>query len=238
MSEATATKGYRIALDCMGGDLGPSEAVAAAALAFKEGVIGPADTLLLVGHEDNLRLLAREHRILNKPERVFYRHAPTAVAMDDAAMAVLKSKRDSSMVKALEMLKAGEADVVVSTGNTKALVAAGTIKVRPMEGAERPALAAIMPRREGHFIMLDVGANPEAKPEHLLHNAVLGSIYAQCSLGIANRASACSRSAPRRARAAPGSTAPTSCSKPWVTASTTSAPSKVTTSSATPVTWS
>jgi glycerol-3-phosphate acyltransferase PlsX len=170
----------------MGGDLGPSEAVAAAALAFKEGVIGPADTLILVGHEDNLRLLAREHRILNKPDRVFYRHAPTAVSMDDAAMTVLKSKRDSSMVKALEMLKAGEADVVVSTGNTKALVAAGTIKVRPMEGAERPALAAIMPRREGHFIMLDVGANPEAKPEHLLHNAVLGSIYAQCSLGIAN----------------------------------------------------
>ncbi len=186
MSDAAATKGYRIALDCMGGDLGPSEAVAAAALAFKEGVIGPADTLILVGHEDNLRLLAREHRILNKPDRVFYRHAPTAVSMDDAAMTVLKSKRESSMVKALEMLKAGEADVVVSTGNTKALVAAGTIKVRPMEGAERPALAAIMPRREGHFIMLDVGANPEAKPEHLLHNAVLGSIYAQCSLGIAN----------------------------------------------------
>ena len=151
MSDAAATKGYRIALDCMGGDLGPSEAVAAAALAFKEGVIGPADTLILVGHEDNLRLLAREHRILNKPDRVFYRHAATAVAMDDAAMTVLKSKRDSSMVKALEMLKAGEADVVVSTGNTKALVAAGTIKVRPMEGAERPALAAIMPRREGHL---------------------------------------------------------------------------------------
>jgi hypothetical protein len=84
------------------------------------------------------------------------------------------------------MLKAGEVDVVVSTGNTKALVAAGTIKVRPMEGAERPALAAIMPRREGHFIMLDVGANPEATPAQMVHNAVLGSIYAQSALGIAS----------------------------------------------------
>ena len=156
MTEATPKKGHRIALDCMGGDMGPSEAVAAAALAFKDGIIGPEDTLVLVGHEDNLRMLASEHRAL-KNSRVSYRQAASIVASDDAPMAVLKSKRDSSMVIALEMLKAGEVDAVVSTGNTKALVAAGTIKVRPMEGAERPALAAIMPRREGHFIMLDVG---------------------------------------------------------------------------------
>jgi glycerol-3-phosphate acyltransferase PlsX len=185
MSEATLKKGHRIALDCMGGDLGPSEAVAAAALALKDGVIGPDDTLVLVGNEDNLRLLAMEHRNL-KSSRVIFKHAPSIVGPDDAPMTVLKSKRDSSMVIALELLKAGEVDAVVSTGNTKALVAAGTIKVRAMEGAERPALAAIMPRREGHFILLDVGANPEATPEHLVHNAVLGSIYAQSSLGIAH----------------------------------------------------
>lgn len=91
MSYATVKKGHRIALDCMGGDLGPSEAVAAAALALKDGVIGTADTLTLIGHEDNLRMLAREHRILNKPDRVFYQHANSVVAMDDAAMTVLKS---------------------------------------------------------------------------------------------------------------------------------------------------
>jgi len=185
MSDAPLKKGHRIALDCMGGDMGPSEAVAAAAVAFKEGIIGPDDALVLVGHEDNLRMLAIEHRAL-KNSRVSFRHAASIVAPDDAPMAVLKSKRDSSMVVALEMLKAGEVDVVISTGNTKALVAAGTIKVRPMEGAERPALAAIMPRREGHFILLDVGANPEATPAQMLHNAVLGSIYAQSALGIVN----------------------------------------------------
>ena len=183
MSDAPLKKGHRIALDCMGGDMGPSEAVAAAAVAFKEGIIGPDDALVLVGHEDNLRMLAIEHRAL-KNSRVSFRHAASIVAPDDAPMAVLKSKRDSSMVVALEMLKAGEVDVVISTGNTKALVAAGTIKVRPMEGAERPALAAIMPRREGHFILLDVGANPEATPAQMVHNAVLGSIYAQSALGI------------------------------------------------------
>ncbi len=185
MSEATTPTGYKIALDCMGGDLGPSEAVAAAAIAVREGIVGPNDTLILVGHEDNLQQLATENRII-KSKRIAFKHAPGIVQPDDAAMTVLKSKRDSSMLIALEMLKSGEADVVISTGNTKALVAAGTIKVRAMEGAERPALAAIMPRREGHFVMLDVGANPEAKPEHLVHNAVLGAIYAQSALGIPN----------------------------------------------------
>jgi len=184
MSEISTPSGYKIALDCMGGDLGPSEAVAAAALAIRDGIIGPEDTIILVGHEDNLRLLATDSRI-SKSKRIQFKNATSVVQSDDAAMTVIKSKRDSSMMIALDLLKSGEADVVVSTGNTKALVAAGTIKVRPMEGAERPALAAIMPRREGHFVMLDVGANPEAKPEHLVHNAVLGSIYAQSALGIA-----------------------------------------------------
>ena len=112
MSDAPLKKGHRIALDCMGGDMGPSEAVAAAAVAFKEGIIGPDDALVLVGHEDNLRMLAIEHRAL-KNSRVSFRHAASIVAPDDAPMAVLKSKRDSSMVIALEMLKAGEVDVVI-----------------------------------------------------------------------------------------------------------------------------
>ena len=175
--------GHRIALDCMGGDMGPSEAVAGAALAIKEGFIGPEDKIILVGNEDILRVLTREHRIKASPH-IVYRHAAGIIHSDDTPMGALKTKKDASMLVALDMLKANECDVVVSTGNTKVLVGAGTIKVRPMEGAERPALAAIMPRRDGHFVMLDVGANPEAKPEHLVHNAVLGSIYAQSTLGI------------------------------------------------------
>ena len=89
MTEATPQKGNRIALYCMGGDMGPSEAVAAAALAFKDGIIGPEDTLVLVGHEDNLRMLASDHRAL-KNSRVLFRQAASIVAYDDAPMAVLK----------------------------------------------------------------------------------------------------------------------------------------------------
>jgi ATP phosphoribosyltransferase-like protein len=101
----------------MGGDLGPSEAVAAAALAIRDGVIGPEDTIILVGHEDNLRLLAVENRI-SKSKRIQFKNAASVVQSDDAAMTVIKSKRDSSMMVALDLLKSGEADVVVSTGNT------------------------------------------------------------------------------------------------------------------------
>ena len=74
MSEATPKKGHRIALDCMGGDMGPSEAVAGAALACKEGIIGPEDRIVLVGHEDNLRMLAIEHRALksNQHQALLY----------------------------------------------------------------------------------------------------------------------------------------------------------------------
>jgi len=178
-------RAHRIAVDCMGGDMGPSEAVAAAALALKEGLVGPEDALILVGNEEILRLLAREHRIRPGP-RVDFRHAPGIIQPDDTPMTALKAKKDASMLVAIEMLKAGEVDAIVSTGNTKVLVGAGTIRLRTMEGAERPALAAIMPRREGHFVMLDVGANPEALPEHLVHNAILGRIYAQSALGIAD----------------------------------------------------
>ena len=179
-----AKAGHRIALDCMGGDMGPSEAVAAVALALKEGLVGPDDRITLVGNEEVLRLLAREHKF-RPGGRVDIHHAAGIVLPDDAPMGVLKGKKDASMLVALELLREGKVDAVVSTGNTKVLVGAGTIRLRTMEGAERPALAAIMPRRQGHFVLLDVGANPEATPEHLVHNAVMGRVYAQSALGIA-----------------------------------------------------
>ena len=88
------------------------------------------------------------------------------------------------MVRAIELVKEGKARVVVSCGNTGALMACGTIKLRTMDGVARPALAAIVPREGGHFVLIDAGANPEAKPEHLLHNAILGSHYARVMLNL------------------------------------------------------
>jgi glycerol-3-phosphate acyltransferase PlsX len=113
-------------------------------------------------------------------------HASEVVTMDDKPLMALKKKKDSSMVRAIELVKNGDANVLVSCGNTGALMAGGTLRLRMMEGVNRPALAAVVPRQGGHFILIDAGANPEAKPEHLVHNAILGSHYCRIMLGVAS----------------------------------------------------
>ena len=171
----------RIAVDAMGGDLGPAEVVEAVRLAVNrtEGL----NPITLVGDEAILLpLLAKAG--LNDRARVSVYHASEVITMDDKPLAGLKRKKDSSMVRAIELVKDGHARVVVSCGNTGALMACGTIKLRTMDGIARPALAAIVPREGGHFVLIDAGANPEAKPEHLLHNAILGSHYARVMLHI------------------------------------------------------
>jgi glycerol-3-phosphate acyltransferase PlsX len=107
------------------------------------------------------------------------------ITMEDKPLQALKRKKDSSMVRAIELVKTGEAGVTISCGNTGALMAGSTLRLRMMTGVDRPALAAVIPRAEGHFILIDAGANPEAKPEHLVHNAILGANYAKVILGIA-----------------------------------------------------
>jgi glycerol-3-phosphate acyltransferase PlsX len=103
--------------------------------------------------------------------------------MDDKPLAAIKRKKDASMFRAIELVKAGEARAAVSCGNTGSLVAAGILKLRTLDGVDRAALAPVIPRANGHFILIDAGANPEAKPEHLVHNAILGSHYCRLELG-------------------------------------------------------
>jgi glycerol-3-phosphate acyltransferase PlsX len=136
-----------------------------------------------VGDQAVLDPLIREHK-LSLGDRLSVMHTSETVAMDDTPMAVLRRKKDSSMVRAIELVKGGEADVVVSCGNTAALMAVGTLRLRTIDGITRPALAAIVPREAGHFVLIDAGANPEAKAEHLVHNAILGSHYCRVVLGI------------------------------------------------------
>jgi glycerol-3-phosphate acyltransferase PlsX len=104
--------------------------------------------------------------------------------MDDKPLAAWKRKRDSSMVRAIDLLKTGGASAVVSCGNTGALMAGGQLRLRLIEGISRPALAAVIPRAGGFFILIDAGANPEATAGHLLHNAILGSHYARVVLKL------------------------------------------------------
>src|SRR3954469_5970965 len=171
----------RIAVDAMGGDLGPSEVVAAVKLALHQ--YSALNPITLVGDEAVLKPMLA-HAGLHRNERLSIFHASEVITMDDKPLNALKKKKDSSMVRAIELVKNGDAGVVVSCGNTGALMASGTLRLRPMEGIARPALAAVCPREGGHFVLIDAGANPEAKPEHLVHNAILGSHYCRVMLGV------------------------------------------------------
>src|SRR5476651_1955936 len=171
----------RIAVDAMGGDLGPAEVVAAVKLALHQ--YSSLNAITLVGDEPTLRPLVA-HAGLSRTDRLSIFHASEVITMEDKPLNALKKKKDSSMVRAVELVKNGDAGVVVSCGNTGALMACGTLRLRPMDGIARPALAAVCPREGGHFVLIDAGANPEAKPEHLVHNAILGSHYCRVMLGV------------------------------------------------------
>jgi phosphate acyltransferase len=171
----------RIAVDAMGGDLGPSEVVAAVKLAL--GQNAALNAITLVGDQNVLGPLVSQAGLAQN-NRLSIFHASEVITMDDKPLNALKRKKDSSMVRAIELVKSQEAGVVVSCGNTGALMAGGTLKLRPMDGIARPALAAVCPREGGHFVLIDAGANPEAKPEHLVHNAILGSHYCRVMLGV------------------------------------------------------
>lgn len=168
-----------IALDAMGSDLGPPEVVEGLLIALNN--MKGEDRVIVVGDREHLAPEFERHN-LNSNDRVSLHHAGQVIGMDEKPIASLKKGKDSSMVRSIELVKEGKARAVISCGNTGSLMAGGTIKLRPLEGIERPALACVMPNRGGHFVLCDAGANPESRPDHLVHNAILASHYAQVIL--------------------------------------------------------
>ncbi len=164
----------------MSGDLGPEEVVAALAIGYKKFKNYPDVTL--VGDAARLRLLAQLYRL--PAERVSIFGATEIIGMKEKPLHALKTKKDASLAVAINLVKEGKAQAALSCGNTGALVAAGTLKLRAMEGVERPALATVMPTRTKHFVMLDAGANPSSTPLQMVHNAILGSHFARVALEI------------------------------------------------------
>lgn len=161
-----------IALDCMGGDHGPHVTVPAAAQFLARH---PDAQVFLVGDESALR--AEMHRAgLSNNARAIVRHASEVVAMDEAVAVALRSKRDSSMRVAIDLVKSGEADACVSAGNTGALMAISRFVLKMLPGVERPAIASMMPSRRGGTCVLDLGANVDCSALHLLQFAVMGSV--------------------------------------------------------------
>ena len=160
----------RIAIDCMGGDHGPSVTIPAA-LRFLED--HPGASLILVGREEILRPLLGGQ---DANPRVRLVHASEVVAMDESPALALRGKKDSSMRVAINLVKNGEADACVSAGNTGALMAISRFVLKMMPGIERPAICAPLPTVNGHTHMLDLGANVDCGPEHLLQFGIMGAM--------------------------------------------------------------
>lgn len=168
----------KLALDAMGGDHAPKEIVLGAMKAVQA-----FDDLhiCLVGDEAKIK----EH--LTSNERISILHTEEVILGTDEPVKAVRRKKNSSMVLAAKLVADGEADGCISAGNTGALMATGLFVVGRIEGIERPALAPTLPTIGGEgFLLLDVGANVDAKPEHLLQNAIMGSIYAEKVRGIKN----------------------------------------------------
>ncbi|MBW3592779.1 MAG: phosphate acyltransferase PlsX [Actinobacteria bacterium] len=160
----------RVAVDAMGGDRAPEEIVAGA-LAARSAAVVP----ILYGRRDALEPLAEGLEIV---------HAPDVVAMEEKPADAARTKRESSLFAACRAVGAGEADAGVSAGNPGALRAAALLEIRRIPGVNRPAIAVVLPGERGPTVLLDAGANADARPEHLLQFAHMGATFAEEILGV------------------------------------------------------
>jgi glycerol-3-phosphate acyltransferase PlsX len=172
----------RIALDAMGGDHAPGPIVAGAVEAVRDR---DDLTVLLVG--DMARVAPELAKYPDAPtDRLPIVHASEVIGMEDRPVEALRKKRDNSISKSWGLLASGEAQAVVSAGNTGAMVASAFLNAKMfLPGVRRPGIAAIFPSHRGPVAIIDVGANMNAKPEDLYQYGIMGSIYAEHVLGVA-----------------------------------------------------
>ena len=162
----------RVAVDAMGGDRAPEEVVAGA-LAAASNSVEP----VLFGRQEVLAPLAEGLEIV---------HADDIVAMDEKPSDVAREKRESSMFAACRAVGEGDAQAVVSAGNTGAMLAAGLLEIRRLPDVHRPAIAVPLPSIGGTSVLIDAGANADARPEHLVQFGHMGSVFVEEILGIAD----------------------------------------------------
>jgi phosphate acyltransferase len=172
----------RIALDVMGGDHG-CQASLGGALQALDSLPGLGE-LFLVGNEAEIRPALDQRG--RRDDRLKVVHASEVLTMEDKPLEAVRKKKDSSMLRAIELVRDGKADAIISQGNTGALVAAATLRLKRLEDVERPVIAVVMPSLNREFVLLDAGANSECKPEHLVQFAVMGGIYSREILGREN----------------------------------------------------
>ncbi|HUK84088.1 MAG TPA: phosphate acyltransferase PlsX [Verrucomicrobiae bacterium] len=172
----------KIAVDAMGGDFAPQNTVAGAVDALCSD--GKISRLYLVG--DKPRIEAELRKIHAIDPRIEVAHASEVIEMNDPPVQSVRRKKDSSMARAIDLVKRGDADAVVSAGNTGALLTASHLKLRALEGIDRPGLACLIPAPENVFVLMDAGANLEPHPSNLVQYAVMGSLYSKQIMGYTN----------------------------------------------------
>ncbi|MFH0980492.1 MAG: phosphate acyltransferase PlsX [Planctomycetota bacterium] len=169
----------RIAVDAMGGDHAPGAIVRGSVQALDDNA---EYELFLVGDEKRvfaeLDAIAPAHR-----DRIHVVHASQIVEMDESPVEALRTKKDSSLVRMVHLAVEGVVDAVISAGNTGACAAAAQLKLRPLPCISRPGIAVTIPSFRRPFVLCDVGANIQAKPQHLYEYGIMAAIYSQTTLG-------------------------------------------------------
>lgn len=172
----------RVALDAMGGDRAPAVNIGGAINALR--LYPKLSQLILVGDEARIRAECRSQGLDLGNGRVSIVHAPEVIEMSEPGAKSVRRKKQSSINVAMDLVKEGKADAFVSAGNTGAAVASATLKLRTLKGVDRAGIATAIPNEYGLCSILDAGANPEAKPEHLVGYAVMGTAFARHVLGV------------------------------------------------------
>ena len=170
----------KIVLDAMGGDNAPAVEVEGAVQAVEEF----GHDLVLVGDEGRIKKELEKHGFSS--DKITLRHASEVIEMHDPAAISVRRKRDSSIVVGLDLIKKGQADAFVSAGNTGAVVCAATLSLRLLPGIERPGIAIVIPTLKGTSLIIDVGANINTKPIHLLQYGIMADAYSRYLLGKSN----------------------------------------------------
>jgi glycerol-3-phosphate acyltransferase PlsX len=168
-----------IAVDAMGGDFAPQNIVAGAVDALRDN--NKIDRVFLVGNQE--RVEAELRRLNAADPRIQVVNASEIIEMHDPPVQSVRRKKDSSMCRAIDLVKQGKADAIVSAGNTGALLTASHLKLRTLEGVDRPGLACLIPAPDNVFVLMDAGANLEPHPSNLVQYAVMGSLYSRQILG-------------------------------------------------------
>ncbi|MBL4889325.1 MAG: phosphate acyltransferase PlsX [Candidatus Lindowbacteria bacterium] len=179
MADADVTSAATIAIDAAGGDKGVEVVVQGVLAAHAEY----DNFFRLYGDKESILSGLRKHGAENDP-RICVVHAPDVITMDDSPVEAIRTKKESSLVLAAKDVKKGEASALISPGNTGAVLAAGTLIIGRIRGVERPGIATILPTKTGHSVLIDVGANAESRPTHLVHFGIMGAIYAKAILGF------------------------------------------------------